>query len=259
MLGLATQCVQSKNVNRTSPQTLSNLCLKINVKLGGINNVLVPQMRSTIFHDPVIFFGADVTHPPAGDQRKPSIAALVASMDAHPSRYCAAVRIQPHRKEIIVDMASMVRELMIEFYKTTRYKPHRIVFYRDGLSESQFHNVLQYELKAIRSACLSLEEDYMPGITFVAVQKRHHTRLFCMNREDKTGKSGNIPAGTTVDVAICHPTEYDFYLCSHAGIQGTSRPSHYHVLWDDNNLSADELQVSNFQTQKMPKKMLKKH
>jgi len=33
------------------------------------------------------------------------------------------------------------------------------------------------------------------------------------------GKSGNIPAGTTVDVGITHPTEFDFYLCSHAGIQ----------------------------------------
>jgi eukaryotic translation initiation factor 2C len=68
-----------------------------------------------------------------------------------------------------------------------------------------------------------------------------------MNKEDKIGRSGNIPAGTTVDVAICHPTEYDFYLCSHAGIQGTSRPSHYHVLWDDNNLNADELQNLTYQ------------
>ena len=45
MCGLATQCVQAKNVNKTSPQTLSNLCLKINVKLGGINNILLPSMR----------------------------------------------------------------------------------------------------------------------------------------------------------------------------------------------------------------------
>ena len=44
-------------------------------------------------------------------------------------------------------------------------------------------------------------------------------RLFCRNRDDKIGKSGNIPAGTTVDMGICHPTEFDFYLCSHAGIQ----------------------------------------
>lgn len=35
----------------------------------------------------------------------------------------------------------------------------------------------------------------------------------------QVGRSGNIPAGTTVDVGITHPSEFDFYLCSHAGIQ----------------------------------------
>ncbi|KAK3540820.1 hypothetical protein QTP86_001954, partial [Hemibagrus guttatus] len=75
LLGMATQCVQVKNVVKTSPQTLSNLCLKINVKLGGINNILVPHQRSAVFQQPVIFLGADVTHPPAGDGKKPSITA----------------------------------------------------------------------------------------------------------------------------------------------------------------------------------------
>ncbi|KAH7948294.1 hypothetical protein HPB52_020264 [Rhipicephalus sanguineus] len=75
VLGMATQCVQAKNVNKTSPQTLSNLCLKINVKLGGINSILVPSIRPKVFNEPVIFLGADVTHPPAGDNKKPSIAA----------------------------------------------------------------------------------------------------------------------------------------------------------------------------------------
>ena len=37
--------------------------------------------------------------------------------------------------------------------------------------------------------------------------------------KDQVGKSGNIPAGTTVGVSITHPTEFDVYLCSHAGIQ----------------------------------------
>lgn len=45
LLGVATQCVQVKNVNRTTAQTLSNLCLKINVKLGGVNNILAPRDR----------------------------------------------------------------------------------------------------------------------------------------------------------------------------------------------------------------------
>lgn len=48
VLGMATQCVQAKNVNKTTPQTLSNLCLKINVKLGGINSILVPSIRPKV-------------------------------------------------------------------------------------------------------------------------------------------------------------------------------------------------------------------
>jgi len=247
LIGLATQCVQAKNVNKTSPQTLSNLCLKINVKLGGVNNILVPSVRPPVFYEPLIFLGADVTHPPAGDRSKPSIAAVVGSMDAHPSRYAATVRVQQHRQEIIQDLASMVRELLIQFYKSTRFKPTRIIFYRDGVSEGQFQSVLQHELRAVREACIKLEQGYQPGITFIVVQKRHHTRLFCSNESEQIGKSGNIPAGTTVDVGITHPTEFDFYLCSHAGIQGTSRPSHYHVLWDDNRFTADELQTLTYQ------------
>ncbi|XP_064651877.1 protein argonaute-2-like isoform X11 [Lineus longissimus] len=247
LIGMATQCVQAKNVNKTSPQTLSNLCLKINVKLGGINNILLPSIRPAVFNEPIIFLGADVTHPPAGDTSKPSIAAVVGSMDAHPSRYSATVRIQQHRQEIIQDLSTMVKELLIQFYKSTRFKPARIIFYRDGVSEGKFPEVLQHELRAVREACVLLEVGYQPGITFVAVQKRHHTRLFCADRKDQIGKSGNIPAGTTVDVGITHPSEFDFYLCSHAGIQGTSRPSHYHVLWDDNGFSADQLQMLTYQ------------
>uniref|UniRef100_A0A8R1DNM3 Protein argonaute-1 n=3 Tax=Caenorhabditis japonica TaxID=281687 RepID=A0A8R1DNM3_CAEJA len=247
VLGIATQCVQAKNAIRTTPQTLSNLCLKMNVKLGGVNSILLPNVRPRIFNEPVIFFGCDITHPPAGDSRKPSIAAVVGSMDAHPSRYAATVRVQQHRQEIISDLTYMVRELLVQFYRNTRFKPARIVVYRDGVSEGQFFNVLQYELRAIREACMMLERGYQPGITFIAVQKRHHTRLFAVDKKDQVGKAYNIPPGTTVDVGITHPTEFDFYLCSHAGIQGTSRPSHYHVLWDDNNLTADELQQLTYQ------------
>ena len=93
--------------------------------------------------------------------------------------------------------------------------------YRDGVGEGQFKLVLAHEMKAMREACLELERDgtYNPGITFVCVQKRHHMRLFCEDRQDMVGKSNNIPAGTCVDQKICHPAQYDFYLCSHAGIQ----------------------------------------
>lgn len=68
---------------------------------------------------------------------------VVGSMDAHPSRYCATVRVQRPRQEIIEDLSYMVRELLIQFYKSTRFKPTRIIFYRDGVPEGQLPQVLK--------------------------------------------------------------------------------------------------------------------
>ena len=64
--------------------------------------------------------------------------------------------------------------------------------------------------------------------------------------DDNKYKNGNALAGTVVDQGINHPTEGDFYLLSHEGIQGTSRPCHYQVLWDDSDFSADELEVLSY-------------
>ena len=91
----------------------------------------MPTIRPKVFNEPVIFLGADVTHPPAGDNKKPSIAAVVGSQDAHPSRYAATVRVQGHRAEIIQDLSTMVKDHLMMFYKSTGgYKPHRIIMYR---------------------------------------------------------------------------------------------------------------------------------
>ena len=43
---------------------------------------------------------------------------------------------------------------------------------------------------AIREACIKLEKDYQPGITFIVVQKRHHTRLFCTDKNERVSIPG---------------------------------------------------------------------
>ncbi|KAM3294871.1 hypothetical protein ACQJBY_037638 [Aegilops geniculata] len=262
-LGLITQCCLPKHVQRAGTQYLQNMALKINVKVGGRNTVLENALlrRIPLLTDkPTIIFGADVTHPSPGEDVSPSIAAVVASMDwPEVSKYTCLVSSQGHREEIVADLftevkdpqkgviyGGMIRELLVSFYKANNSrKPGRIIFYRDGVSEGQFSQVLLYEMDAIYRACSSLENGYLPQVTFVVVQKRHHTRLF--PEDHRSGaladRSGNILPGTVVDTKICHPSEFDFYLCSHAGIQGTSRPTHYHVLYDDNNFTADALQT----------------
>ncbi|XP_066323051.1 protein argonaute 1C-like isoform X2 [Miscanthus floridulus] len=261
-LGIVSQCCCTKQVFKMNKQILANLALKINAKVGGRNTMLVDAVsrRIPLVTDrPTIIFGADVTHPHPGEDSSPSIAAVVASQDwPEVTKYAGLVSAQAHRQELIEDLykvwqdpqrgtvsGGMIRELLVSFKKSTGQKPQGIIFYRDGVSEGQFYQVLLYELNAIRKACASLEANYQPKVTFVVVQKRHHTRLFAHNHNDQNSidRSGNILPGTVVDSKICHPTEFDFYLCSHAGIKGTSRPAHYHVLWDENNFSADELQT----------------
>lgn len=260
-LGIVSQCCKPQHVMKLSQQYFENVALKINVKVGGRNTVLSAALNNRlpyITERPTIIFGADVTHPSPGEDSSPSIAAVVASMDwPQVTKYKALVSAQSHRQEIIQDLytthtdsvrgvvhAGLIRELLISFKKSTGHKPHRIIFYRDGVSEGQFNEVLLNEMDKIRRACVSLEENYMPPVTFIVVQKRHHTRFFPARHGDRqtTDRSGNILPGTVVDTKICHPTEFDFYLCSHAGIQGTSRPTHYHVLYDENKFTADGLQ-----------------
>jgi eukaryotic translation initiation factor 2C len=87
------------------------------------------------------------------------------------------------------------------------------------VSEGQFLIVLNQELAAIRRACVSLEEDYNPPITYIVAQKRHKTRLFPVYPRDGVGRNLNVPPGTVVDHTITHPTEFSFFLASHEGIQ----------------------------------------
>ncbi|KAF9208010.1 Eukaryotic translation initiation factor 2C [Haplosporangium sp. Z 27] len=245
VLGVSSQCVQMKHTRDPKAQYCANVCLKINVKLGGMNSHLAGNMLPFLTSKPTILMGADVSHPGPGDNIRPSIASLVGSMDAKASRYSAAIRFQTAKTETIADLSDMAVELLKTFFQTCGRKPERIMMYRDGVSEGQFKEILEKELAAIKAACHRLEATYNPKITFVVVQKRHHARFFPMRREDGD-RSGNCKSGLVVDTDIVHPCEFDFYLQSHAGLLGTSRPAHYYVLHDDNKFTADEMQEFTF-------------
>jgi eukaryotic translation initiation factor 2C len=233
---IPTQCVQKKTLFKGSYgpnfQAISNIFLKMNSKLGGVNHALSQDSRPKILTRPVMIMGADVSHAaPESKGTKPSLAAVVASCDPKATKYMTEIRVQDggQNEEIIQDMENLTIKLLRGFLKQTGgRKPESIIMYRDGVSEGQFLKVLANELRAIRSACSKVEQGYEPRITYVIVQKRHHTRFFPIGN-DKYPKSGNVLAGTVVDQGINHPKEGDFYLVSHEGIQGTSRPTHYHV------------------------------
>ncbi|KAG0045010.1 hypothetical protein BGZ83_009745 [Gryganskiella cystojenkinii] len=241
VLGVSSQCLQVKHTRDPKKQYCANVCLKMNAKLGGSNQHLAANQIPFVSTRPTIIFGGDVTHPQPGDTTRPSIACVVGSMDRNAARYSATIRVQAARTETITDLGDMTIELLKSFFQSSGQKPERIVFYRDGVSESQFAEVLQMEVAALKAACHRLDPNYNPSVTFVVVQKRHHTRFFPMKREEGD-RLGNCKPGTVIDQTIVHPFEYDFYLQSHGGLLGTSRPAHYYVLHDDNKFGPDDLQ-----------------
>lgn len=249
-IGVISQCCLYSNLVKPSSQFLANLALKMNAKIGGCTVALYNSLQSQvprIFspNEPIIFMGADVSHPHPLDDFSPSIAAVVGSLNwPAANKYVSKMKSQTHRQEIIQDLTSMAGEIFDDFYLENAKLPERIIFFRDGVSETQFYKVLEKELQAIKAAFLKYP-GYNPPITFAVVQKRHHTKLF-PNEDDpnfrKNFSNENVPPGTVVDTVITHPREFDFYLCSHFGVKGTSRPTHYHVLCDENGFNSDEFQ-----------------
>lgn len=243
-----TQCMEDKTLKRINDQITTNVCLKINVKLGGINHILF--QRPQYLTEPVIVVGVDVIHWPR-HYGYPSILSVVGSVDQMASRYALTCNLQKNShgsklaQEIIEDMHAVSKEILEMFRDTNCWTngihPNKIIVFRDGLSEGQFQHALEYEVAGIQEASRDLFQKVIP-ITYIVVQKRHQTRFRPVNPARDVGSGQNVPSGTTADRNITHPVYFDFYQVSHDGIQGTSRPAHYTVLHNDNNFNADDLQ-----------------
>ncbi|KAF8812506.1 argonaute-like protein [Phlegmacium glaucopus] len=257
-MGIPTQCMKSIKCTRAKQQYFANVSLKINVKLGGINTIPDPSSVAVLTDPnyPTMVMGADVIHPSPGADGRPSFTALVGNVDSDTAKYVADSRVQASRQEMIADLEVMSKHVLgmyMRYREVVEKKvgasaaPKRIIFYRDGVSEGQFKQVLTLELPLLKKACSDLRID--PKITIIVVGKRHHVRLvdsFFPQSERDADKSGNCPAGTVVDREVAHPTEFDFYLQSHGGLLGTSRPAHYSVLYDETGFNADALQSLSF-------------
>ncbi|KAL1653795.1 hypothetical protein SLS61_003580 [Didymella pomorum] len=226
-------------------QYFANVAMKFNQKLGGVNHTVDAKTMSPL--DPqTIIFGIDVTHPsPGSSESAPSISGVVASVDAIFSQYPASMRTQKGRVEMVNELEEMIIERLKLWQKRNQNRlPTKVIVYRDGVSEGQYRLVLENELPAFEKAFDKLygAKNKHPKISIIVVGKRHHTRFYPTTLEGTDGKTGNPMPGTVVDRGVTGEKLFDFFLLAHQGLQGTSKPAHYVVIKDDNNLGADQLQ-----------------
>jgi eukaryotic translation initiation factor 2C len=231
--GVMTQCLRLEKFLAANNQYWNNVALKINARLGGCNSSSESGVLSSLQTQPFMIVGADVGHPGPG-VAKPSVTGLVFSYDEGATRYAALTEIQQPRVEIIESLQKMMERALGRFIEFQKMPPKRVIFFRDGVSEGEYNTVATAELEAIQAAIRTIVggRDYKILVTFIVVGKRHHSVFFPRNNNEGDRK-GNCHPGLVVESEVTGPMKNDFYLQSHAAIQGTPRSAHYIVLHDD--------------------------
>ena len=282
-LGLVTQCVKYKNVRSPPRGYAVNLMLKINTKLGGTNHTLAsrmstmsnasavasfqnpPESISWVFNKPCMLIGIDISHPEA-DKRETgkSIAAVVGSMDGWGGQYVAQLSTKVGKTDIMAadseagpgqlndtGLTECMQDLLKTFRKRNNTWPEHLIIYRDGVSEGQFSDLLQKELSQIHEA-IALVGGIDMKICYVVCTKRHNNRLFFSDGSENA-VAANVCAGLCIDKnagqnSIVSSTLHEFYLNSHATIQGTAKSCRYTMLYDEIGLRMSELELLTYWT-----------
>ncbi|KAF9486279.1 Piwi-domain-containing protein [Pholiota conissans] len=218
--GIKTQCLSESKLKRLNGHYYwDNVALKLNARLGGINVAPISRVINMLQRVPYMIMGIDVGHPGPGVQ-KPSITSLVYSTDRYATKYVALTAIQNPRTEIVEDLRVFTEKALSNFARMNSYMyPANVVVFRDGVSEGEYEAVAQREIAEIKAAFqnrkIYRQQEPLPKLTFIIVTKRHHVLFFSTN-----SKTDNCPPGSVIDSGITHPTYRNFYLQSHAAIQG---------------------------------------
>lgn len=240
--GIHTICVVGHKLAKKKGQDhlLANLGLKLNLKLGGTNQRVDSARLDIISENKTMVVGIDVTHPSSSSSNDaPSIAGMVASIDKSLGQLPGVLRVQAARQEMVSDLAEMLKSRLRLWKDLGKHLslPENILVYRDGVSEGQYQAVIDEELPLLRNACKEMypvvdQDKGIPRLTVILVGKRHHTRFYPARVAD-ADPSSNTKPGTVVDRGVTDPRSWDFFLQSHAAIQGTARPAHYVVVLDE--------------------------
>ncbi|KAH7068121.1 ribonuclease H-like domain-containing protein [Paraphoma chrysanthemicola] len=227
--GMQSSCIVYKGEgNDFDSKYWANVMMKVNLKTG------------------------DVTHPGRGSLfGTPSIAAVVGSVDHTGGKFLGSMRLQPREIacEDIQELEGMALERIKAWCNNNKGQlPKNILYYRDGVSDSQYSQVKENELpqihKAYAAAAIHFKQSASTKckLTAIVVAKRHHVR-YMPQAKDKV-KNGNCKPGTLVDQGVTSPMFQDFYLQSHHSLQGSAKSAHYFLLV--NEIGATEKQVQHF-------------
>lgn len=249
----------NKGLNRKSAVEsllpyIANNAMKLNTRLGNENHMVEGPFG--FLKQNTLIMGADLVHPkPSNPTDVPSIASLVGSIDSRYATFLGSSRRTRHREEIISKpiMKSMAVERITAWRdRNDKMLPTNIIYYRDGTGHTQYSDIREQEVLAIREAWRQVQLDSNTKLsaknlklklTAVVVVKRHTTRFYPTEPNNtKLALKENCLPGTVVESDITSPYYFDFFLQSHAVEKGSAKPTHYFVLENEMKFDQDSLQ-----------------
>ncbi|XP_003245599.2 piwi-like protein Ago3 [Acyrthosiphon pisum] len=232
-IGIPSQVVVSSTLSK--PDRLQSItqkiALQINCKLGGACWAIDIPLKNTMI------VGIDVYHEK--DKQMSSVVGFVASMDkTFTEWYSVAAMQRSTHQELMKSVQDAFHKVVMQFKAKNGLLPEKIIIYRDGVSDGDFKQVEEIELRDLIESFKYYPENYNPMVTLIIVQKRISTRVFQYLDE----KYSNPSPGTVIDNTVTRRNYFDFFLVSQHVRQGTVNPTHYIVLKNGCNLSVENVQ-----------------
>ncbi|KAL8962283.1 MAG: hypothetical protein Q9193_001293, partial [Seirophora villosa] len=195
MYGLKNICVLGDRAS----QKMSNICLKANLKMGGVNFVASNTSLGFIERNETMV----VRHAQELSDQTPKADYEIFSDGISQTQY-----------------GQSPREELPQLHQACDH----VVQSRQNTSSSKSQSG--------QPSSGQPASDPPVRITFIVCAKRHHTRFYKANYNNPD-EFENPPRRTYVDRDVTEEAPWDFYFQSHTPLQGTARPAYYIVLHDE--------------------------
>ncbi|OQV25152.1 putative Protein argonaute-2 [Hypsibius exemplaris] len=243
-LGIPSQGLLNQTIDRNPRGCIDNILFKVNIKCGGNNNTLTENGLDNLkmLHRYFMVIGISLSHGQTKDEDcKPSYAGFVGSTDDTFRSWVSEVMVTEANDAVLPQITEKIKNLLHAYRASCGRFPELLIVYRDGVTRTQEGELNRNDLRCIREAFRQLNAQI--ELVFVVVNKMHRTRFFQKPTKNAMGapvySRDNIPPGLIVDDQIVDPYGDDFYLASHRGLLGTSRPIRYNILVNEDSKQTD--------------------
>jgi len=232
---LKCQFIQDKYLDQMNSKRMKEVfhgvLTQMNWKLGGVTwAVKLPnEVNDTCF------VGIDVSHRPG--QTGASILAIAIGIDPKASRFHAEFFPQSPGQERMDNVERSIERGLLEYMRTTRVPPKRILVFRDGVGDGQFKDVERNEVPQYRNAFAKVFGADTPYEFYMVVcSKDTSARIF-----DLAQQNGNAPAGTMVKDVIIPEGRKEFFVIPHTAQEGGALPTRFSILQSHGTLTIPQL------------------